>query len=429
MVKRWIVEGVVDTEKIRGALDWVVSKWHMMLAGRVEQTGRNILSDSYPHHMHRVRIPLIGELPSGYESYTFSAQDSPIPLSHYTEIPIPAFSNRLYAMLFIGEDVHSKIILSSCAAANGTPIIHWNIARVVQLGQEYSCIGLLYSHGLFDGLGWSFIVHALVAEFAGRHWDVPLPNHPIPPGLHMNPFEALLRREDAAMDSSRSTLTSEDRASLFPTYLFVHLWLTFVHGPAHCNIIIPYRVHTKWVEERLKTLGSRCKNRDWRQSNYQTLHTSREFPTHRFLQALYSNESDRQWTLGLWIQAILRSEWNGQLEAVPAQLQHWPGFPILTSLEVTTFPPHKTAYKLAKVRLGASRFSDAAMYWKMWQEADRLRPIRVLGTTGVTDDTWTVSNVSRARVAHVDWTAAGGGRTLTNYVFGLSKVGRPVKSR
>ncbi|KAF6764192.1 hypothetical protein DFP72DRAFT_1040084 [Ephemerocybe angulata] len=347
------------------------------------------------------------ELPSGYESYTFSAQDSSIPFSHYTEIPIPVFSDRLYAMLFIGEDVHSKIIrinLSSYAAANGTPIIHWNIAHFRQPGQEYSCIGLL------------FIVHALVAEFAGKHWDVPLPNHPIPPGLHMNPFEALLRREDAAMDSSRSTLTSEDRASLFPTYLFVHLWLTFVHGPAHCNIIIPYRVHTKWVEERLKTLGSRTVQ----ESRLETL-------------ALHGSEITNRIANGRWACGSRRScarNGTGNSKLYPHNCNFGQsGFPTLTSLEVTTFPPHKTAYKLAKVRLGASRFSDAAMYWKMWQEADRLRPIRVLGTTGVTDDTWTVSNVSRARVAHVDWTAAGGGRTLTNYVFGLSKVGRPVKSR
>ncbi|KAF5314601.1 hypothetical protein D9611_007072 [Ephemerocybe angulata] len=126
--------------------------------------------------MFRMRIHL-GKLPSGYEAYTFSAQLSPFPLSHYTEIPIPAFRDRLYAELFIGEDVRSKIIrtnLSSYAAnLNGTPITHWNITHFRQPGQEYSCIGLLYSHGLFDGLGSSFIVHALVAELSGKHWDVP----------------------------------------------------------------------------------------------------------------------------------------------------------------------------------------------------------------------------------------------------------------
>ncbi|KAF5314744.1 hypothetical protein D9611_007071 [Ephemerocybe angulata] len=78
-----------------------------------------------------------------------------------------------------------------------------------------------------------------------------------------------------------------------------------------------------------------------------------------------SNESDRQRTLGLWSQATLHSEWNGQLELYPHNCNiGQSGFPILTALEATTSPPHKTAYKLAKARLGASRLSVAAMYWK-----------------------------------------------------------------
>jgi hypothetical protein len=41
LVKAWIVEGLLDIEKVTSALDRVVAKWPM-LAGRMEVTGRKV---------------------------------------------------------------------------------------------------------------------------------------------------------------------------------------------------------------------------------------------------------------------------------------------------------------------------------------------------------------------------------------------------
>ncbi|KAF6749977.1 hypothetical protein DFP72DRAFT_1173274 [Ephemerocybe angulata] len=431
MAKAWLVEGAVDVEKIQQALDRVVKKWPM-LAGRVEKTSRN---------RFRIRIPL-GDLPAGYEAYTFTSEDSELPLSHYTPLPIPSFSRTLPDALFISPATR-KLALSSMGlstyAAKSLPLTHWHVTRFPKKGEESSCIGMTYSHGVFDGLGSTFIVRALEVELAGREWDVPGPAMPMELRVYENELEVLLRNEVSEAETARDERGEKQESlesivarfsgmcvsGLWGMLLYMErcLWIAWREVPAQYGVIIPYQVHTKFAEE-LRREAKAAGLDDARAGTGDAIFAW-------LLKTVYTdtvNPVRRNRTVGMFTLATLRNEWGGKLTLYPHNcILGTSGNPALTSGEIAALPTHHLAHTLAKARLSASRLQDARWYWRMWQAADRIWPMGMVVPAAVTDDAWTLTNVSVARAAEIDLGPAGGGKTLTNYVFGLVPVVAPLQ--
>ncbi|KAG2014280.1 hypothetical protein CC2G_011113 [Coprinopsis cinerea AmutBmut pab1-1] len=89
----WIVEGLADVEKVRAALDRLVSKWPV-LAGRVKVLEKD---------RFQIRIPL-GPLEDGYQGYGLTSAVPSRSLSEFIELPIPTFIEVPHASLFIPEE-------------------------------------------------------------------------------------------------------------------------------------------------------------------------------------------------------------------------------------------------------------------------------------------------------------------------------------
>ncbi|KAF6745628.1 hypothetical protein DFP72DRAFT_1091289 [Ephemerocybe angulata] len=399
MAKAWLVEGAVDVEKIQQALDRVVKKWPM-LAGRVEKTSRN---------RFRIRIPL-GDLPAGYEAYTFTSEDSELPLSHYTPLPIPSFSRTLPDALFISPATR-KLALSSMGlstyAAKSLPLTHWHVTRFPKKGEESSCIGMTYSHGVFDGLGSTFIVRALEVELAGREWDVPGPAMPMEPRVYENELEVLLRNEVSEAETARDK-RGEKQESL-ETVL-----VDCVEGGTRAVWCYYSLSSSHEVREELRREAKAAGLDDARAGTGDAIFAW-------LLKTVYTdtvNPVRRNRTVGMFTLATLRNEWGGKLTLYPHNcILGTSGNPALTSGEIAALPTHHLAHTLAKARLSGSRLQDARWYWRMWQAADRIWPMGMVVPAAVTDDAWTLMNVSVARAAEIDLGPAGGGKTLRHELF------------
>jgi hypothetical protein len=112
-----------------------------------------------------------------------------VPISHFAATACQFCS---VAKIALPPQIHSPIL----SASRAHPC--WHSTHFPHEGEEYTCIGVAFSHGLFDGMGISYVVHALEAEMHGREWEAP---HSIHKGLTVNvPQESL----DLALAKSSS---------------------------------------------------------------------------------------------------------------------------------------------------------------------------------------------------------------------------------
>ncbi|KAG2008259.1 hypothetical protein CC2G_013711 [Coprinopsis cinerea AmutBmut pab1-1] len=396
--KSWVVEGLLDVEKLRGALDRIVAKWPM-LAARVEVL--------VPRKRFQLRIPL-GELPAGYKAYGLTSATSDVPLSHYTKIPLPAFSEYLPEHLFIAPERMPLGDLQSFSDADA-PLTHWHITHFKQEGAQYSCIGVHYSHGVFDGLGFAILTKALQAELLGREWEVP----PLPkPGKNENPVEKVV--EEAAREAKAKSGGKLPEWNNFACvgawgiicFLCFHLWQKWRYGIGDYKIILPYKVHTGLVEKTRKELE---------ESGVKDVRlTSGDVISAWVIKSLLGFGSSPRRTLGLNNIASFRSEWSDELALYPHNAYTGIPLPMLTFGDVAKLPIHELALIFAKSRAG-SRVPDAVALWNLLDTTDKKKVGAVIPEHSIAQESLSVSNVSIARFTDMDWSGAGGGRVVGYY--------------
>jgi hypothetical protein len=133
------------------------------------------------------------------------------------------------------------------------PLTCWHVTRFPPAhdGKHYSCIGVTFSHKMFDGMGISCVIHALEAEMHEREWEPP---HVLTEGLNVNVLEEIL---DAALNQVSEAGRLESGHGLItyrgvtPATTWVaikfawwHLWQRLWHRIGSRTIILPSKACT-----------------------------------------------------------------------------------------------------------------------------------------------------------------------------------------
>lgn len=140
-----------------------------------------------------------------------------------------------------------------------SPLTYWHVTHFEpeskgELG--YSCVGVTFSHGLLDGMGIAFVIHALEAEMLGQPWEVP----PLPhAGLNTNVM--LLHLENFTEEAQKKEASSEYFAIsvlgiwAIISYLLFHAWQYWWHGARRKMILVPEAACKILVADARKALA------------------------------------------------------------------------------------------------------------------------------------------------------------------------------
>ncbi|KAG2008353.1 hypothetical protein CC2G_013792 [Coprinopsis cinerea AmutBmut pab1-1] len=395
LTKAWIIEGLLDVDKVKAALDRVVSKWPL-LAARVEVVRRM---------RFQLRIPL-GPLPAKYNAYFLTSTVSSTPLSRYISLPLAFFTKIPPVHLF--KPKNSPTLANMKAyAKKSAPITHWHLTYFDYPGEQYTCLGVTYSHGVLDGIGFAMVMHALEAELSGKEWEVP----PLPlPGLNENPCERLMEREVAKAKEVGERISypnlSVGGTANFIAYLLRNFWYNLRNGVGDYNVVIPFSVHTKLAAEARKALEE--------EDATDVRPTSGDVITAWLMKAVYSERGSPDSLVGLQNVGSLRGEWAGELKLYPHNCVTVLRSNPISVHDLSTLPLHKIAYLLAKARSSSTRIPEAVALYELFSEAER-RSGYLLPIHKEADQQFIMSNVSVARVSDLDFRSAGGGRVLCHY--------------
>ncbi|KAJ3511176.1 hypothetical protein NMY22_g15732 [Coprinellus aureogranulatus] len=398
-VTGWLVEGKINANVVEEALRRVTNKWRM-LAG----------NEMVPPRSARPS-------PAEYKTFTLTTSTSNVPITNYTSIPIPQFSNSLPPEVFIDP---STPLQYTQWESTQHPLTSWHItyfpgstappSSVQGWSQEdykaYTAIGFARSHGVFDGVGASLVMRALIAEINGKPWPVP---PPLTPGVNVNPIvRALEREENPAIEGAYRAFTPAGfagfwkmarerywggvtrRICLLPRDAFAHL----VEGvksesvkKGHpTNSVSSGDVLTAWLYKTLYADGV---------SPSTIVHIT-NFASFRLTLANENAPTDP-----------IMSYPHNAFTPLP--------YPALPASEIRAFSLQGLSTLLATARQSLSKAHVAAAYKKLRTPHIPAHPDA--------QDSVTVSNVSASRILESDWTAAGAKRTLCGYRYQMTPTG------
>ncbi|KAG2014281.1 hypothetical protein CC2G_011114 [Coprinopsis cinerea AmutBmut pab1-1] len=315
-------------------------------------------------------------------------------------------------------------------------------------------------------MGLSLVPHALEAELAAREWDVPPgptpgPNENVLQNLMEAEIESAARQARDSQTSSKDSTAAADTSSdgeqpklqmetlkidkesnpsgfilagILETLLFVVklLWNNHALSTSEYSFTIPAAIHTRLASETRKEA--------------ETAGLTDVRPSHGditiawLLQCLYGKETKNK-AISLMNIASLRSiEWPSS----PAQddnehlpLRHYihnctsmisyP--PLTTSFHLTSsLPLHELAYQLTKYRTHpgqSSRIAEAIDEWTLIRRKQREGYTAVRPVNRKADEMVIVANLSLSRATFLDWSPAGGGRTVTHFMIQLDSLKVP----
>ncbi|EFI27061.1 hypothetical protein CC1G_15190 [Coprinopsis cinerea okayama7 len=402
LTKAWLVEGILDVEKIRDALDTVVKKWPLV-GGRVEVTGRKL-------KRYQINIPL-GPLPPDYQAYILTTSTSPLPLSHYIQLPLAPFTKYPPLDIFMPFKERVGMTGLDAYAATLAPFTHWHLTYFKGAEGEYTCLGVNYSHGVFDGQGFALVMHAVTAELNGREWDVP----PFPsPGLNTNEFGVVMQREyeKALMENElvRNPYVNWRVVGIggLVKYLFGNWWHNWKYGVGDYNIVIPKKVHVGLVEEARKALED--------EGITDVRPTSGDVITSWLMQTTYADERRANRMIALQNVGSLRGEWDNQFALYPHNCVTTLRCTPISVHDLLSLPLHHLAHRVAKARFSGSRIADCVGVYHLLKQADKQNGY-IAPVHADADESFIMSNVSVARISDLDFRGAGGGRTVCHYRF------------
>jgi len=166
-------------------------------------------------------------------------------------LPLPPVSDVLPYTLFQHPQAPTK---HSEWIPQKLPLLYWHVTYFQGAAGEksYSCIGLLFSHMLFDGLGIAAVVHAVEAELLGKPWSPP---PPLSPGLNANALEAAMDKA-ANQRGGREVFADQVYEGLIPmnTWWMMYflgwcLWMAVWHGAKNRIVLFPPKALDKLVRD------------------------------------------------------------------------------------------------------------------------------------------------------------------------------------
>ena len=196
----------------------------------------------------RVRVPL-GPLPPTHVSYSLTSRDSDKPITDYVRLPLPMSSEVLPAALFMDSTApHNPHHWTD----KDIPLTYWHLTYFKADGLEYTCIGVTFPHGLFDGMGIAAVIHALESESLGRAWSIP-PS--LKPGINENKMQSFIDGTENKMQEEGTSLPVDYRATsiiglwFIVTFLWWHFWQKVWHKVQSRMILMPPQAYEKLVRD------------------------------------------------------------------------------------------------------------------------------------------------------------------------------------
>ncbi|EAU86756.1 hypothetical protein CC1G_06517 [Coprinopsis cinerea okayama7 len=496
----WLVRGYIDVNKLGEALDRVVEKWPL-LGGRLEMVGeRGYQIRVSPPNSSSSQDP--AQQP---RKYVLTSSRSTRSLAQYGVTPSllsGRITHSLPPELFMHEKVRKNTMWRRMKHYCGKPLTFWHVTHIRGgsvgdkrgrevneeeggAGEEYSCIGIHFTHGLFDGLGLSLIVHAVEAELSGREWDVP----PLPstPGLQRNALEDILeglegeQRVQCATDSKR-TVDSEGaiagkkyndreqvsegsdddefkyRSSIVGLWFcfvwFVYyMWQFYFHKRKNCIVVLPKRVWEGLVEKVRREAAASFENSHGNLDESGDVAEGARLSTGDIITAwliktIYSDtKTPPSKLINTTGMASLRPYFAPDLNHYPHNCFIPIPFPLLKVGRIR----EESVLGLARIiREGRKRVKkeDASLIWRRMKEAvgciteanhgdaAKKKGFRsFIPFDAKADEHITISNISVARVVDVDWSGAichtrsglnqeGLGKVMCRYkyMFGSSEI-------
>lgn len=132
------------------------------------------------------------------------------------------------------------------------PLTYWHLTYFKADGLEYTCIGVTFPHGLFDGMGIAAVIHALESESLGRAWSIP-PS--LKPGINENKMQSFIDGTENKMQEEGTSLPVDYRATsiiglwFIVTFLWWHFWQKVWHKAQSRMILMPPQAYEKLVRD------------------------------------------------------------------------------------------------------------------------------------------------------------------------------------
>ncbi|KAJ3506503.1 hypothetical protein NLJ89_g6830 [Agrocybe chaxingu] len=400
IVAGWLVEGLLHLTAIEEGLNRVVVQWPM-LSGKLEHVGKLT---------YRVRVPL-GTLPPEYLPYSLTHRESTTPITDYVQLPLPAISDVLPQELFIDPPVPKT---TRTWVEKKLPLTYWHVTHFTQPGMQYTCIGVSFSHALFDGTGIANLVHALEAEMLGKPWAVPPAMHA---GQNENHLQVFLNRTKKDIAKGGKQVPENYNGvsvvgmSFVVTFFFWHVWQQVWYNMQKKLVVLPVRAYEKLVLDVREALLLEGK-KEFRVSTGDVLAAW-------LFKTVYATEARQDMRVHLSNMASLRMFSDGELSLYPHNCFIPIPYPVFTVADLKSTPVHDLAYTLAGVRSSLSLGHAMEVYAKIEEvvnHSSRSKGYRtLLPFDSSAEESLIMSNMSIARMVDINWSGAGGGRTLGRY--------------
>ncbi|TFK67257.1 hypothetical protein BDN72DRAFT_770884 [Pluteus cervinus] len=411
----WLIKGKPDTQLIRSAIGRVVQKWPL-LAGRVEYS-----KNEYPYPL-QLRVPLspdLNELKEEYKTFEFTETTSSVPLSQYVQLPIPTVHPSLPSSLTRHTSTPRRTYEW---IAQSLPLLWWHVTRFPSsvggpgITDDYAVIGLSFSHGVFDGAGAAFVLHAVEAEMYNRDWKVPPLLHE---GLNENPLTRDIGERTEA-------LPSKEREHLGRYKLFIPAGV-LAAARAVCWTL--WENYWNGATEKTLVLSSKMVNRLVDGVKDELIHegitirvTTGDILAAWMYKTIYSGDSPGKKSTFLTYVGSYRPIFapEGSLDSYLHNCFLLLPYPLFTLSELQAIPLHELSSTLAQVRESRSPEGLLDAYAFLENSFTKAKPLAHWLRYPGADETLSMSNKTVFKIGEIDWGRVGGRETMCSYqtVFG-----------
>ena len=206
----------------------------------------------------KIRV-LLGPLPATYDPYSLTSRNSTKPITDYVQLPLTTLSKAPPTTLFTDHKTPQR---PSDWTDKDIPLLYWHLTYFKAKGLQYTCLGLTFPHGVFDGMGIAAVIHAFEAESLGRSWPIP---PPLKPGLNDNKLQTFIDKTESEMKQAGIPLPLDYKATSVVGKRYVlkffawHIWQQRWHQAQRRVARIPPQVCEKLLEDAREALAQEGK--------------------------------------------------------------------------------------------------------------------------------------------------------------------------
>lgn len=432
----WIVEGILDIDKVESRLHRIVAKWPL-LAGRLEKLAVRIyirlelfsLMLTVPKKWkYNVVVPL-GKIPPNHSTFKLTTTESAVPMTQYTKIPQPAVTSPLPRSLFVGPNYPIK---ADDWVDGDLPLMHWHLTffRGPGTESEFTCIGLAFPHLLVDGPGFGVMLRRIENEMLDRPWDQPAS---LKPGINENALQVYIDEVQRDRKSGKLELKVPCPHE-FPTitlggfwfllqFMAWLIWQSLWHKSETRFIHIPRGAIDKFVVDTNDVVDSSAESRDdlsmvdivtaWiYKARSVTTFTLVRCPSNNIsIQTVYTEEYPGTRT-NLVNMDYTRMAPNLDKESYIFNCFTPVQYPVFTVAELHSMSIRDLASSIAHSKSQLSLERSIYTY-ELLQAASKMKIGGMFPKDTVnSDEAITISNMTQANTVKFDWSGVGGGRTV-----------------